>query len=253
MPEFKIKAPVNTTLTEQEVNARLSYFKSYDYRKAPNQNFGNMLVETLMSFGTGSTYLTCTEYHELKRGSLLYRTRAFEKANISSIKLPRDFYSPPKELTKWGRVNRPYNPLLYASFTPNTAIKENYEIKKGFLLITYRLKSSIKLRVLGKLMNSKSIDGTTKQHVLFNHVNNFVENLMLHKINEEHYYIFTNDIIENVFIGDKSNGYYYPSAAHANQFNVAINPIHENTSITIAEVWYCKRTIYGYKKISRLL
>lgn len=252
MIKFKIKAPLSNVLSKKEVEDYLNNFKAIDYRQATPGNSGNHLLSILMKIG-GGTFMMHSQYIELIVGQKLYRTRPMIKEKLSELKGIREFYSPPKNIVGWGRLNTPQNPMLYAAFDRGTAIMENSQIEKGFLMITYEVVSNIKLRVVGKLMESPNLDEDSRLHELFDIFNGFVENLMIEKNESESYYIFTNGIIQQVLNENFSGGFYYKSAIINDQYNVALNTDLEENKLKISEVWYCERDNNKIKYVTKLL
>lgn len=252
MIKFKISAPLSNSMTMEEVDNILEYFKNVDYKEENPGNSGNLLLKAMMDIG-GGTFLAYSEYKAIKPDTLLYRTRAFNNIKEIDFRDIQSFYSPPKKYANWGRINKPNEPVLYASFNQMTAIKENTSIERDFFLIKYRVASILETRLIGKLMNTPLLNEKSRDHELFNFLNDFVENLMLEKKQTEEYYIFTNGIIEQVLFGEKKDGYYYKSAVVENEYNLALDTDVEENKIKLYEVWHFRKIKKSIKCIKRLI
>lgn len=248
---------IKPDLKEEQIRVWVNKIQGINFDKQNNIAYGNMLLKFIMEStkqkGIMITFLTMS----FSIGTKLYRTRVMNVKEIDSIDNVKHFWSPPSKVVKYGRANKPKSPMLYTTLNnKELAILENTEIKDDFILIEYTIINSLILSYIGPLFNDGvnfkfNMPKTKEFHI----INNFCKDLFSIKHTNENYYVFTNSILDRIYLPNASskNYYVYHSAIQSNLLNVCINPSHEEKKLIITEVSHMKKiSDKNYKILKRI-
>ena len=128
-------------------------------------------ISNVLSFNGEFMYITNTQIY--KKGTKFFRVRELEGSKIpnENLSIESDFWNAPeKYITKYGRLNKPGESLLYtAPINPQIAINE-VKLKKHsfYTLIIYEAKENIKVNTIGMEYDYEKLGIRGKQAILIN-------------------------------------------------------------------------------------
>lgn len=159
-----------------ELTRRIKHFRSLNIKSMSDHDLRNELLNVLT--WDGRFYYCFNSVLHLKQFPL-YRVRKLDGSviPIENFKKTSDLWEPPADiLTKYGRLNKSHESLLYVAPDPNTAIKET-QIQKDdyFALILYDPKVDIKLNYIGGEYDYSAMGVFDKHAILVHEIyNNFL-------------------------------------------------------------------------------
>ncbi|MBB1368986.1 hypothetical protein H5154_21845 [Pseudoalteromonas sp. SR44-5] len=159
------------------------------------------------------------ESRTYKKGGIFYRARDLDP-KTEALKLT-DFWEPPQDKIKYGRLNQPKQQLLYISpgeiMTPmkEAGIKEN----NFGLMVRYEAIEPINVMGIGfsdDLLGNFPEDTNNK----INLITNFLKTMFLQ--NNSLSYLISSVIAQKIYDFDNFDGWVYPSVANQNGHNLCL-------------------------------
>ena len=134
----------------RELKQKIQEFRELNICDMNYLELSNAILNVLCVDGK---FCCCTNTRALPAGVKLFRAKEWEGGIIPDKRFNRyeDFWETnPKYLSKYGRLNKPHESLLYVSLNGECAVSEiKMERNKLFSLIRYTTKEEIKINVIG--------------------------------------------------------------------------------------------------------
>jgi len=259
-------------LDSLELVVKIKQFRSLDFRVLSEDEIDERIQNVLIHNGRYSFYSNhCT----INKG-YMYRVRKIEDSHLLQVNnyVESDFWDPPAEYAKQGRLNRKGESLLYTAISrPLTAVQEA-KIQKGehFLLIVYEVVKDIEAIEIGGNFDSQYsgiLNHCSKDKIILNNeiVNSFLIDEFRRDVGEGTEYLYKlSRTIAGCFgfpnAGTGFDGIKYPAAFDASEWNVCLLPQKARESLRlknafIAEHHYeCDKltltqVMTGYSRVER--
>lgn len=245
MVKWGYNQKIREDLSAVEINQFANMIANLDFRSEQYIDYGTLLLRFLMKSSNQKGLMINMQTHTLITGQKLYRTRAMGLDDIKKIDGIHHFLSPPKEYVKYGRLNKPNQPMLYTAIDKmELAIVENPQIKDYFIMVEFIVTKPIPCSYIGSLFqDSERFEFKMPKTKEFHIINNFPRDLLMFKSPNQNYYVFTNGIIDKIYYPNKTskNGYIYHSAVQNSLLNACLHPNLEHKSLKINKVIVMKK------------
>lgn len=190
-------------------------------------------IASVLTFNGKFVYVTnCAVY---PKGTKLFRIRILDGSMIpnKNLSCERDFWNPPSEcITKYGRLNKPRESLLYTvPINPLVALQE-VKLKHNdfFAVIVYEAKEEVKVNCIGSTYDYKKLGIFDKNIILVNELlNDFLRDEFSRDvgIGTEYLYRISEIIAKDYFDlppRDVQDAWAYPSVKSKDNYNVCFRP-----------------------------
>lgn len=216
---------------ELDLMKRIRVFKALDFASLSE---ANIFKEIMKVFEPTNGFSYLPNIATYKATTPFFRIRILEDAHIpgKSLATEQDFWNAPTKLiTKYGRLNRPGESLLYTTpINPFVAIKEmNLSKDQLFYIICYTAQEDIKVNIIGGVYNYEKKGVTNKKAQLIHEMYNalFVDEFSRDVgIGTEYLYKISNVISKSFFDLPTSiqDAWAYPSVKDKRHYNVCFRP-----------------------------
>ena len=251
MPRFEIHPKFNDKIKPSDIETMLKKFQNVNYDVDNYDEYASLVIKYLMSTNLRSNaFIMYNGTITFPKGNKFFRTRAMDYDDILKISDTSQFWSPPSKYVRWGRLNKPNKPVLYASQECSTAIIENKEIKNDYLLIEYEIIDPVICQHISKMMSPiTEVRRPETNGELFDKIDTFLVDLLSYNGNSTNYYKFTNGIVNKLYkdFSKNKDGYYYPSAVDDGKYNVALKVDIENIKLIVNRVTARELTEDGFR------
>lgn len=218
-------------INEQLLRKNIKEFLEQDFRNINENEIGKALSKCFFQDQSSER-----RYYNLfivfSSKDKLFRVRK----NISSLSEVigdvNNFWCPPREIVREGRMNCDKEQVLYASLDKATAFSET-GIKKDekFLLIEYEIKENV------ELISIQMDERFGNNSLIAEIYNNFLNEIMIKNQEEKPGIYKVTNYLRNIFFrADKSDGWCYVSAQNNSFSNVALKYPEIESKIRIASV-----------------
>lgn len=256
MPKFYINpGKTRQGLSKGEIDDLIEKLKNMNSSEDFHTQ-GNEILKMILNFFVSVVFLAFP-YTRLRKKDKLYRTRAINPCSIDKIMDEKEFWEPPSQYVKYGRLNLPNESKLYVSYKdPELAIKENSEIKDYFILIEYEVIEDFECSIIDSILDLNNVTPDffeREDKEVYEAINKFLEKLMTHKSIDDNYYEFTNEIVRKIFLKlspSSINGYCYHSAVSSNGYNLCLNPESAHEYLKINSVFKMYQVNFFNKRIN---
>lgn len=160
----------------------------------------------------------CAQSRTLLPGAILWRSRKVDTFE-ETLDLSRFWAPQPEDVSKYGRMNRPSQSVLYTAEHLRTTLAEIGLEKDGKCrMIAYRVKSPVKFIGVNRDFDKQLSAPATKK---LNIITRFIQRSLLAK--GEAAYLFSSEFV-NEFMNIETDGWFYPSVARRGGTNYCIHP-----------------------------
>jgi len=235
----------------EEFNKRKKEFINSDFSNLNDQEIKSK-IKKLITFQnplTGQNYYNIPTWsYVCKKGTKVFRIRKInfdlKKLQSSDLKVLQDFWNPPEcVINEYGRLNYPFESLLYTSQNPELAINElKIATDEYFVLITYELLADIDLTIIGlrdDLVNILNLEDLKKKALTNFFFEMFSKNF---KEDNTYFYKITSNLLKYCFyIPNKGQGgWVYPSVKSEMGYNLCFKPEIARSNIILIGAEICK-------------
>ncbi|MES9996615.1 hypothetical protein [Desulfovibrio aminophilus] len=236
-------------IEKKELARRIDAFLSIDIKSLSDEEIRKLIYDTFsISREDGSNYfILLPESGYYKKGTIFYRVRKskthiYPNDEFASV---NDFWEPPAEKTKYGRINKDNEPLLYTTpAVPYIAAAETGVRKNDFFyLIVYDAVDDIHVSKIGcdidyKKYNIKDVSLIEKYEL----INNFLKDEFSRRVEAGTEYLYkTSEIIAKDFFDlPEIDGWCYPSIKDKTSYNVCFHPCQAKKKMMLRGAIICK-------------
>lgn len=186
------------------------------------------------------------------KGTKFFRVRELDGSKIpnNNLRVESDFWNAPKQcITKYGRLNKPYESLLYTSpINPMVAVNEVKLTEDTFFaVITYEAKEDIKVNCIGGEYNYEKM-GITDKHVklINNIINDFLREEFTRDVGEGTEYLYrVSEMIAKWYFDlpprDVQDAWAYASVKNRQAYNVCFRPEVAKDVLELKGAMICKK------------
>ncbi len=226
---------IDKLLANVDINRLKEHIR--DFKKLDMQNLTDKELETgidnVLAFkvdGEVKVITTLSEYTLYKAGTKFYRVRKLENTEMPNRQLKNvsAYWNPPKKyVTRYGRLNKPKESLLYTAVNPYTAVCETH-LQPGdfFMLCKYEATKPLKVAWIGGNGNY-SFNGIRNKNSIeyLETVRRFLVDEFTRVIPEgqEHLYRTTEMIAKKYYNSPDYVGWRYPSIKNGYEDNICFN------------------------------
>ncbi|WP_202900602.1 hypothetical protein [Streptococcus equinus] len=151
-----------------ELMEKIRSFRKLDFKNMTYEDIAAAISDVLTHDGK---FMYPTNIQKYPKGTQFFRVRALKGSKIPDENLAKesDFWNAPEKfITKFGRLNKPGESLLYTSpINPKVAIREVKLEKNGYYsVIVYEAREDIKVNCIGLEHDYSKLDITDSKLIL---------------------------------------------------------------------------------------
>lgn len=159
-----------------ELTSRIKEFRSLNIRCLSDQELFDAIMRVLT---WNNVFRYCTNMRSFPEGTSFFRVRKLSgsKIPIDNFNIYGDMWEAPQNvLTEYGRLNKPYESLLYTSLEPQVAVRETHIAENDFYaVIKYTAKDTVKVNFIGGEYDYNEVGITDKYAITVHEIyNNFL-------------------------------------------------------------------------------
>lgn len=231
-----------------DLTDKIREFRKLNLKEMSDEEISQAISHVLM-FGNHFVYMTKNGVYP--KGTKFFRVRELKGSNIpnENLKIQSDFWNPPEQcITKYGRLNKLYESLLYTSpVNPMVAVNE-VKLKGDtfFAVITYEAKEDIKVNCIGGEYNYEEM-GITDKHVklINNMINDFLREEFTRDVGEGTEYLYrVSEIITKWYFDLPprvvQDAWAYASVKNRQAYNVCFRPEVAREVLELKGAMICK-------------
>lgn len=207
-----------------ELMKKIDRFGQLDFNTMSDKDIADE-ISNILIFENLSTIVN--SYSIFRKGTRFYRVRKLNNLDIpnENLSILSDFWNPPKKfVSKYGRLNKVYESLLYTAFNPLIAIKETHISKNDFFaIIVYKATRDVQVSWIGSETNYKHHNIYNKKAITVHELyKNFLINEFTKEIpsGQENCYRITEHIAKKYYVSPSQDGWRYPSVKDRSQYNI---------------------------------
>ena len=213
-----------------ELMEKIKHFNKLNLFKISDEELHEKIYDVLTFNGK---FVFVPYLRKYEKGTKFFRVRKLYGSVIpfKELQIIGDFWSPPSEfISKYGRLNRPSESILYTSMNEMTAIQETkVQVNEYFALIKYIAKDEVKTNVIGGEYNYNELKFSEKSMLVHEIYNNFLLTEFSRDVGEGTEYIYrASEKIAKDFFDlpprDMQDAWEYCSIKDKNFYNVAFRP-----------------------------
>lgn len=197
------------------------------------------------------------KFRKYSEGNYFYRVRKLTTSFLGEeLKSKTDFWSPPPNLiTKYQRLNKPNESLLYTALDIDTAIAET-KIGKGdfFTLIIYENVAELKAVCIGTAINESNTEDSLDELKRIEIDDFFAEEFSKSVGTGLEYYYKTSELIAKDFFDLPprlvQDAWEYPSIHNRNRFNICLRPNIAEEILVYKTSMICKMQDNGFSPVA---
>lgn len=206
-------------------------------------------IEDVLTFDGKFIYATNIQIYP--KGTKFFRVRALKGSNIpnQNLSFETDFWNAPEKfITKYGRLNKPGESLLYTSpINPQVAIREvKLDDNSYYAIIVYEAKTDIKVNSIGMEYNYERLGIDDKQVILINDmINDFLRDEFSREVGNGTEYLYKiSEIISKWYFDlpprEVQDAWAYPSIKDKLSYNVCFRPDIAKEVLELQGALICK-------------
>lgn len=214
-----------------ELDQKIRDFKNIDIRNLTDEEIHNAIYDVL-THENQFYYIPQIRIYPQKTN--FYRVRPLKETHIPNeyLHVESDFWNPPNEcVRKQGRLNKPYESLLYTATDPVVAKLEAKINKDDFYsVIIYEAKDDIKVNCIGAPYNYSEL-GIDDRHIMLinNRLNDFLKDEFSREVGIGTEYLYkVSEMIAKDFFDlpprDIQDAWAYSSLFSKSKYNVCFRP-----------------------------
>lgn len=233
-----------------ELTNRIKKFRSLNFKTISDIDLRNE-ISNVLTWNGRFCYCANLRYYPSQLPLFRVRKLSGSKIPIDNFKNLNDMWEPPTSvLTKYGRLNKPKESLLYVAQDLVTAIKES-RIQPGelYAAIQYIPKENIKLSFIGGDYNYSEL-GISDNHAILVHeiYNNFLRDEFSRDVGQgtEYLYRISEMIAKDYFDFPPrviQDAWAYSSIQDKSRFNVCFRPEIAHEILEVQGAMICEKDI----------
>ena len=231
-----------------ELTNRIKRFRNLNFQSINDNDLRKEILNVLTWDGR-FCYCVNSKYHPSELPLFRVRKLSGSKIPIDNFKSLNDMWEPPTSvLTKYGRLNKPKESLLYVAQDPVTAVKEcHIQLGEFYAVIQYIPKENIKLSFIGGDYNY-SEHGITDKHAILVHeiYNNFLRDEFSRDVGQgtEYLYRISEMIAKDYFDFPPrviQDAWAYSSIQDKSKYNICFRPEIAHEILEVRGAMICKK------------
>lgn len=231
-----------------ELMSKIRSFRKLDIKNMEYSEISKAIEEVLTFNGE---FIYTTNIQIYPKGTKFFRVRELKGSKIPNVNLSfkSDFWNAPEKfITKYGRLNKPGESLLYTSpINPQVAIREIKLSDNSFYsIIVYEAKTDIKVNSIGMEYNYEKLGIDDKQAILINDmINDFLRDEFSREVGNETEYLYKISEIISKWYFDLpprvvQDAWAYPSIKDKLSYNVCFRPNIAKDVLELQGALICK-------------
>lgn len=243
-----------------DVIAKISKFRSLNISEMSLEEVNTAIYDVLTFEGQ---FIYLTNNSSYNQGTLFYRARILDSLQlpIPQLKSESDFWNAPAQfITKYGRLNKPNESLLYTTpYDPTITLKEiKIPDNAPYALMVYEATEQIKANLIGQQYDYENLGIYNHNIKLINNIyNDFLKDEFSRDvgIGTEYLYTVSELIAKNFFDLPPrfvQDAWAYPSLKDKEKYNVCFRPEIAKEVLKLKGTLICEKTpqSYGIKVIA---
>jgi hypothetical protein len=231
-----------------ELMNKIRNFRKLDIKNMTYDEVAKAISDAL-TFNGHFVYLTNIQSY--KKGTTFFRVRELDGSRIpnKNLSFESDFWNAPEGcITKYGRLNKPGESLLYtAPINPQVAVRE-VRLKENtfYAVITYEAKEDIKVNSIGMEYNYELLGIKDEQAILVNDmINDFLRDEFSRDVGNGTEYLYKiSEIIAKWYFDlpprEVQDAWAYPSVKDKFSYNVCFRPDIAKELLQLKGALICK-------------
>ncbi|WP_206001524.1 hypothetical protein [Paraclostridium dentum] len=231
-----------------ELMSKIRSFRKLDIKNMEYSEISKAIEEVLTFNGE---FIYTTNIQIYPKGTKFFRVRELKGSKIpnENLSFESDFWNAPEKfITKYGRLNKPGESLLYTSpINPQVAIREVKLADNSFYaIIVYEAKADIKVNSIGMEYSYEKLGIDNKQAILINDmINDFLRDEFSREVGNGTEYLYKiSEIISKGYFDLPprvvQDAWAYPSIKDKLSYNVCFRPDIAKDVLELQGALICK-------------
>ncbi len=231
-----------------ELINRIKHFRSLNIKDLSDNELFEEINKVLL-WNDRFNFLILSKFYSANTNFFRVRKLSGSVIPIDNFKTVSDMWEPPSNVLKtYGRLNKPYESLLYVALEPLTAVRETHIKENDFYaVIKYKAIKDIKVVVIGDDYDY-SVNGITDKHAITVHeiYNNFFKDEFSRDvgIGTEYLYRISEQIAKSYFDyppREFQDAWAYCSVQDKTKYNVCFRPDIAHELLELQGAMICKK------------
>lgn len=231
-----------------ELMNKIRKFRKLDIKNMSYEDIAKAISQVIQFNGR---FIYTTNIQQYPKNTKFFRVRELKGSKIpnENLLIESDFWNAPKKfITKYGRLNKPGESLLYTSpQNPKVAIREvKLENNEFYSIIVYEAIDDIKVNCIGVEYNYKKLGINDKKAILINDmINDFLRDEFSRDVGVGTEYLYKiSEIISKWYFDlppkDVQDAWVYPSIKDKASYNVCFRPNIAKELLELKGALICK-------------